>query len=168
MRNVMRSGPIVKSFEFHLAGLESEVSLLEQPRLLPDHYATGFLASKDVSRFAIIADEQFNIGHAWFCTDHDDRIVRVSPEFGRGIEFVNSDFDSFLASLCAAADWSMRYDSSAIKNSPGCIDDLSASLSAIDPDAVRSSECHWSFLIQHLRTCATDADGEMELWFKIA
>lgn len=159
----------VKSFEFYLAGLESELVFRAQPAPVPRHEVTGFGGTAELSDLVIVADEQFNIGSAWYCVnERTGRVYRVSPEYGTAVEFVNSDFEKFISCLRAAAEWSTNNNSEAIKEDPACVDDLANAISAIDGAAVSSPDDHWAALIDHIRVCASDADDEMEFWFRVA
>lgn len=158
----------MKSFSFLLASIESELMFRDKPCPLRDEDIVHF-GIDALSNYVVIADEEFNIGEAWYCKDEGSgSIYRVSPEFGPPVQFVNSSMQAFNASLEAAARWSAQHDSSAVKSAPRLVDELAGSLLKIDPMAFESTEYQWPSLISHMRICASGGDEEMELWFKSA
>lgn len=158
----------MKAFTFLLASLESEVVFRQSPCALPIKEITGFDPPEDLAGYTVIADEEFNIGNAWYCTDGvSGAVYRVSPEFGTAPEFVNSSMKAFKASLRAAANWSTEHDSATIRANPESVDLLANALSDIDSRAFESPEHHWAVLIEHIRHYASDDDDELEFRFEI-
>ncbi len=159
----------MKTFSFELAGLESTLIFRKSPSALRVQEITGFDPAKELSKYKVFADEEFNIGEAWYCRDGvSGSVQRISPEHGTGPEFVNSSMEAFRASIKAAAKWSTDHDSKTIRSNPKSVDLLAEALSEIDSKALQSPEHHWAMLIDHIRECASDdEDDEMEFKFEI-
>lgn len=158
----------MKLFSSVLGGLESEVRFRSSLDSLPIEEITAFEAGPDYSRFKVFADEEFNIGGAWYCVEEQTGAVyRISPEYGEGLEFVNSSVKLFLASLKAAAAWSGKYDDKEIKRDPSCIDALEHALSKIDDAAMSWPKNEWPRKIDHLRQSADPDDDEAVFFFRI-
>jgi hypothetical protein len=133
----------MKRFSFLLASIESDLVFRDQPCPLQGQDIARLGDHEALSNYTVIADEEFNIGGAWYCKDEESgSIYRVSPEYRPPVEFVNSSSQAFNASLEAAARWSAQHDSRAIKSAPGLIDDLADSLLKIDPKAFESPQYH--------------------------
>lgn len=158
----------MKRFSLLLASVESELVFRENPSPLPVQEITGFNPPEALSKYTVFADEEFNIGEAWYCEDPaSGAIYRVSPEYGDSAEFVNSNMQAFNASIEAAARWSVQYDKRAILMAPQLVNALADSLYKLDPKAFESPQYHWPMMIEHIRTCVADGDEEMELRFEI-
>jgi hypothetical protein len=156
------------TFSFHLAGLVSDVVFRDAAAPVPVDEISGFVPTSALSQCVVIADEHFNIGDAWYCTDsRDGKVQRISPEYGTGPEFVNSNIEAFKESLRAAAQWSSDYDSTTIKANPGCVDVLAKTLNLIDNKSLASPETHWAIIVDHIRQRAADPDDEMEFTINI-
>ena len=158
----------MKSFSSILGSVESEVTFRESLEPLPLERITGFEPKPELSRFSIFADEQFNVGAAWYCVDENSSAVyRISPEFGDGPEFVNSSVESYVASLEAAAHWSAEHDESVIKRDPTCIDALVQALSSVDQVAMTWPKNEWPLKIDHLRQSIDPNDDESIYYFRV-
>jgi hypothetical protein len=158
----------MKTFSFQLGGLESEVVFRESRSALRLQEITGFDPAKELSEYMVFADEEFNIGDAWYCIDGaSGSVYRISPEYGTAPEFINSNMEAFRASIEVAAKWSTDHDSKTIRTDPKSVDLLADALSNIDCKALESPEYHWAMLIDHIRQCASEEDDEMEFRFEV-
>ena len=155
-------------FSSILGSLESEVTFRSSLDPLPLDEITAFEVGPDYSRFKVIADEEFNIGVAWYCVEEETGAVyRISPEYGEGPEFVNSSVKLFFASLEAAAGWSRQYGEGAIRQDPSCINALEHALSEIDNVAMTWPKNEWPLKIDYLRQSADPDDDEAMFFFRI-
>jgi hypothetical protein len=158
----------MKSFSFLLSSLESTLVFRKKPGLLDLEKITSFRPAASLSKYCVFADEAFNIGDAWYCVDDaSGAVYRIDPEYGNAPELVNASLDAFTASIQAAADWSAENEAQAAKVNIKRVNALKRTLSKIDPTAFKSPDGHWTGLIDHMKTCVTDGDEEMEFKFEI-
>ena len=157
----------MKTFSSILGCVESEVTFRGSREPLPVDQVTAFEAGQELSQFSIFADEDFNIGGAWFCVNESNGAVyRVSPEYGEGPEFVNSSLEQFKASIEAAARWSAEHDTKTINNDPACIETLELALTDIDGIAMTWPQNEWSSKIDHMRQSVDPSDDESMYFFR--
>ncbi len=156
-----------RTFTFQLAGLESELVFRRTSSPLATDEIQGFRAPQGASGYLVFADEEHNIGGAYFCTDpQSGRVYRVDPENSTSFELVNTTMDAFQASMAAAAQWSAQHSTEEMGEHPESVDELASRLSAIDPAAFSLPDSLWPGLVDQIREGAKETDDEMELWFR--
>ena len=157
----------MRSFSSILGSVESRIIFRGSAGSVPSDQITGFEVGSELSELSIIADEDFNVGSAWYCVnDTSGAVYRVSPEHGEGLEFVNSNLDKFIASLEAAANWSAKYGKRAINQDTSCIDALESKLTGIDSVAMSWPKNEWPSKIDHLRCSVDPSDDESVFYFR--
>ncbi len=158
----------MKSFSFLLSSLECELLFREISSPLHLEKIKSFKPSDELSNYIIFADEEFNIGIAWYCEDKaSGAIYRIDPEYGNAPVFINSTMQKFEGSIIAANEWSANHNSKEIMRNPKVIDVLYNTIQNIDPKAFESKSSHWPVLIEHIKIDASDYDEEMVFRFEI-
>ncbi len=157
------------TFEFLLATIESRLTFRKRSTRLRIEEIEEFDPPQKTSEYLVFADDEYNIGTAYFCEDPSTgTIYRVCPQYSTDFELVNSSIEALRESMKAAAQWSSENGTAQILDHPKTVDALQQQLSTIDPTAFASPHSHWPILVNHIREYATDDDDEMEFWFRLA
>jgi hypothetical protein len=154
------------TFCYQIGALESEISFRRRASRLRIAEITGFKPPPASTKYLVVADEKYNIGNAYLCSDPTtDAVYRVCPEYSSSFEFVNSNISAFKKTIEVASLWSSKYPSEAVYRNHKAVEELIRDIRKLDSDALASPSNHWSKILEHTRQTASD-EG-MEVWFRL-
>lgn len=144
----------MESFTWSIGAIDSELRFYPQPQPIPIAEITAFKPDATLQNFQVFAEEEYNIGLAWYCEDtRSGKIYRVDPEHGTRIVLINASKWQLLQSINACVTWSNLHSTKALQADSSPVSTLESTLLNIN---ACSSTSHWQTILNLMHEALTD------------